>query len=157
MPLKKSSQKDEIRSKILREMSVSPKSRALILIDIADADIVGFLFEVGKSLDIAMVVATWSAWEKWVYAGYDAVISDGVSSHLDMVALVQSGVVPILPVESAFSTLFTEFDPMRFVGNAFLFATVDKYLIFEKLVRYLENIRYAGDKRTLMTNLEKTF
>ena len=58
MPLKKSSQKDEIRSKILREMSVSPKSRALILIDIADADIVGFLFEVGKSLDIAMVVAT---------------------------------------------------------------------------------------------------
>jgi hypothetical protein len=46
---------------------------------------------------------------------------------------------------------------MKFEGNAFLFATADKYLIFEKLIRYLENIRYAGDKRTLLGNVEKTF
>ena len=57
MPLKKSSQKDEIRSKILREMSASPKARALILIDIDDSDIRTFLLEGEKSLDIAVVVA----------------------------------------------------------------------------------------------------
>jgi hypothetical protein len=46
---------------------------------------------------------------------------------------------------------------MKFEGNAFLFATADKYLILEKLIRYLENIRYAGDRRTLINNVGKTF
>jgi hypothetical protein len=55
MSLKKSSQKDEIRSKILRENTLPPKSRALVLLDIADTEISQFLLEAGKSLDIAMI------------------------------------------------------------------------------------------------------
>ena len=42
---------------------------------------------------------------------------------------------------------------MKFEGNAFLFDAVDKFQIFAALIRYLENIKYPGDKRTLLKNL----
>jgi hypothetical protein len=74
-----------------------------------------------------------------------------------MISLVQATVVPILPIKNNFATNFSEFDPMKFSGNAFLFEQTDIYHIFEKLIRFLENIRYAGDRRTLMENLKKTF
>jgi hypothetical protein len=48
------------------------------------------------------------------------------------------------------------FNPMKFEGNAFIFEEATSYLMFEKLVRYLENIRYPWDKRTLLQNLENT-
>jgi hypothetical protein len=157
MPLNKSSQKDEIRSKILRENTLPPKSRALVLLDIADREISEFFLEAGKSLDIAIIIATGSEKEKSEYAGYDAFVSLAKDSKIDIIALVQASVVPILPIENAYPKTFSEFDPMKFEGNAFLFASADKYLILEKLIRYLENIRYAGDKRTLTGNVEKTF
>lgn len=72
---------------------------------------------------------------------------------VDIIALIQSGVIPILPKKNPFVTNFTEFDPMKFTGNSFLFETIESYHIFEKMVRYLENVRYAGDKSTLMKNL----
>lgn len=157
MSLKKVSDKDDLRSHILRKHSFGVKSRALIIFDINDNEIRDFFLEVAKSLDIALIPATWSQEEKWEYAGYDACISDEKSWYLDIVALAKESVVPILPRENSFSGIFSEFDPMKFTGNAFLFAETNKYLIFEKLVRYLENIRYAWDKRTLLTNVMKTF
>ncbi len=157
MPLKKSFQKDDIRSKILRQHNFGFKSRALILLDISDREIHDFLLEAWKLLDIVCITSTGRPEEKVEYAGFDACISDGISRNLDIVALVQAGVVPILPIENAFPKIFIEFDPMKFEGNAFLYSSINKYLIFEKLIRYLENIRYAGDKRTLLNNLGKTF
>lgn len=157
MPLKKSSQKDEIRSRILRQHNFGFKSRALILLDMSDKEIREFLLDAAKVLDVVMIPSTGKEEEKSDYAGFDACISDGISKHIDIVPLVQSGVVPIIPLENAFPKIFTEFDPMRFEWNAFLYTSVNQYLIFEKLIRYLENIRYAGDKRTLLNNLGKTF
>jgi hypothetical protein len=61
---KKSLLKDETRSKILREHSMSPKSRSLILLDIQDESIREFLLQAGKSLDIALVISTGSPEEK---------------------------------------------------------------------------------------------
>ncbi len=157
MPLKKSLQKDDIRSKILRQHNFGFKSRALILLDISDTEILDFLLEASKFLDIVCIPSTGRTEEKIEYAWFDACISDGLSTNIDIVTLVQLGVVPILPIENAFPKIFSEFDPMKFEGNAFLYSSVNKYLIFEKLIRYLENVRYAGDKRTLLNNLGKTF
>jgi len=44
---------------------------------------------------------------------------------------------------------------MKFDGNAFLFEKVDEYQMFAALVRYLENVRYPGDKRTLLKNVSE--
>jgi hypothetical protein len=45
---------------------------------------------------------------------------------------------------------------MKFEGNAFLFEKVDEYQMFASLVRYLENVRYPGDKRTLLKNVSES-
>ncbi len=149
--------KDDARSLLIRTHGYSSKVRALILLDISSADIRDFLRKVGENLNIGIIESTGSAEEKTHYIAYDAFLTDGVSGKLDVLSLVHSLVVPILPVENDFSPNFSEFDPMKFTGNAFLYEKTDIYHIFEKLIRYLENIRYAGDKRTLMENLKKTF
>ena len=157
MSLKKVHQKDEVRSKILRQNNFGFKSRWLILLDIEDIEIREFLLDAAKYLDIVLLISSWKDEEKFDYIGFDAFISDGISWNLDIVSLVQSGVVPIIPLNNAFPRVFSEFDPMKFEGNAFLYNSLNKYLILEKLIRYMENIRYAGDKRTLLNNLWKTF
>lgn len=58
MPLKKSSLKDEIRSKILRQHNFGFKSRALILLDITDKEIREFLLDAARVLDIVIIPST---------------------------------------------------------------------------------------------------
>ena len=157
MPTSLSSQKEEHRHSLLRNLGFPPKTRALILMDISDSTIREFLQRVGAELSISFVLSDGSLTEKSQYLAFDAFISDEKSGFLDMISLVQSGVTPILPKQNAFVSNFTECDPMKFTGNAFLFDTIEPYHIFEKIIRYLENIRYPGDKRTLSKNLEKTF
>ena len=76
MLLKKSAEKDQIRAKILRDHAFGNKTRALVLLDIADMSIREFLMEAGKILDIAVLMTTGSAKEKSEYPGYDAFISE---------------------------------------------------------------------------------
>jgi hypothetical protein len=66
---------------------------------------------------------------------------------------MQSAIVPIVPVETPVSKKFSEFNPMKFEGNAFLFDPVNQYQMFAAIVRYLENVRYPGDKRILLQNV----
>ena len=91
------------------------------MLDISDPLIREFLQKAGKELDISFIEQT---------------------GFLDIVALVKAGVTPILPKKNAFGSNFSEFDPMKFTGNAFLFESTESYHILEKLVRYLENVRY---------------
>ena len=73
-----------------------------------------------------------------------------------MKELIENVVVPIVPKDIVPFKNFSEFNPMKFEGNAFLFEEVNKFQMFEKIVRYLENIRYPGDKRTLLQNITNT-
>jgi hypothetical protein len=66
---------------------------------------------------------------------------------------MQNAVVPIVPITNPLSKKFSEFNPMKFEGNAFLFEPVNQYQMFAAIVRYLENVRYPGDKRTLLQNV----
>ena len=127
------------------------------MLDISDSLIREFLQKAGKELDISFIESNGSFEEKWDYLAFDVFISDEQTGFLDIVGLVKGGVTPILPKKNAFGSNFSEFDPMKFTGNAFLFETLESYHILEKLVRYLENVRYPWDRRTLLKNLEKTF
>ncbi|MBP6981302.1 hypothetical protein KBB25_00790 [Candidatus Gracilibacteria bacterium] len=150
-------QKEEHRTALLRKMGFPPKTRSLILLDISDPLIREFLQKAGRELDISFIESNGSSDEKGDYPAFDVFISDEQTGFLDIVALVKAGVTPILPKKNAFGSNFSEFDPMKFTGNAFLFESTESYHILEKLVRYLENVRYPGDRRTLLKNLEKTF
>lgn len=87
--------------------------------------------------------------------GADIWITDILDESIPLHILAQHRVVPVIPISSDKS--FSEFDPMKFEGNAFLFGEVNQFQMFEKLIRALENMRYAGDKRMLLQNVEKTF
>ena len=76
--------------------------------------------------------------------------------RVPMATLTENTVVPIVPSQSPYSAKLSEFNPMKFEGNAFLFDKVNQYQMFAALVRYLENIRYPGDKRTLVKNVSDT-
>ena len=147
--------KEEVRSQIVHAHTLPPRTRAVILLDISDESITTFIERAGEAIWVSCIRL--DTFDVGHLVGVDALISDRKSQKLDLIAAMQHGVVPILPVENDFPKTFSEFDPMKFEGNAFLFTKIDPYLIFEKLVRYLENIRYTGDKRTLLTNVTKTF
>jgi hypothetical protein len=87
-------------------------------------------------------------------AGADIWITDVIDDTIPVAELAQHRVVPVVPASQ--SKVFAEFDPMKFEGNAFIFDSVNQFQMFEKLIRALENMRYAGDKRMLLQNVEKT-
>lgn len=87
--------------------------------------------------------------------GADIWITDVLREDIPLQVLSQQRVVPVIPLSS--DKNFSEFDPMKFEGNAFLFEKANQFQMLEKLIRALENMRYAGDKRMLLQNVEKTF
>lgn len=89
-------------------------------------------------------------------AGCDAFLSDQGRIHGDILSLIQKGVVPILPRKNSYGKAFSEFLPMQFTGNAFLFSEPHPIVILEQICRYMENSRYPWDRRILLKNLMKT-
>lgn len=144
--------KEQKKEMLLHKTGGAPTTRAIILLDIQDGIVKQFLVEAANYLNIHLVHEYHHDVAHW----YDAVITDG-SSWLDLVSLMQHAVVPIVARTHSLIDSLREFDPMKFEWNAFIYDMINPYLIFEKLVRYLENIRYPGDKRTLLSNVGKTF
>jgi hypothetical protein len=81
-------------------------------------------------------------------------ITDTADTAIPILELSKNRIVPIVPKMDEYADVFSEFDPMKFTGNAFIFQTVNQFQMFEKLIRALENMRYAGDKRMLLENVE---
>ena len=133
--------------------TASPKAtRAIIILDTQDEILLSFLKEAAPHIAITLVDTV----DPENLSGYDACISDGMGD-IDLVHLMKHGVVPLVTRSHPLIASLREFDPMKFEGNAFIAESLNTYLIFEKLIRYLENIRYTGDKRTLLNNVGKTF
>ena len=152
MPINIKNQKEENRAKLAKSLGLPKNTRAIILSFVKDESIKLFLREVCGALSLTLVTGIDDLAVEWA----DAFITDVFDDDLPLEALLGHHVVPIVPKNPHFDKVFKEFNPMKFEGNAFIFEEPNQYLIFEKLVRYLENIRYAGDKRTLLQNIEKT-
>ena len=155
MPTSTKNQKEIKRNSLLRHASLPKDTRAVILSYIQNKEILEFLVSACKALNISLL--TDFASQESVYIEWaDAFIADVLNKELPISTLLKNQVVPIIPLEEDVKKNFSEFNPMKFEGNAFLFEQKTKYHVFEKLVRYVENIRYAGDKRTLLQNIEKS-
>ncbi len=89
-------------------------------------------------------------------SAFDFFVTD-MRGSVDVMQAMRAGLVPILPRENIFSELLSEFDPMKFEGNAFLFSDLDPFRIFEKIVAYKENVKFPEDRRILLRNVERTF
>jgi len=153
MPISpKTKEKEQKRDLLQRHLGASKKTRSIILTDIEDSMIDAFLQNGADILDVTIVSR--SSIPAELLGGADAYITDSTDPTVTH-SMVREQIIPIIPLSLADSMKLSEFNPMKFEGNAFIFDTVSVYTVFEKLVRYLENIRYPGDKRTLLQNLEK--
>lgn len=151
MPTNIKNQKEEKRAALLRALALPKTTRAILLSYIQDEKLMIFLREACDAIGVKLITGIDEAVMAWA----DAFISDTLED-IPISELVRSQVVPIIPQSEWFEKIFLEFNPMKFEGNAFIFESPNQYLMFEKVVRYLENIRYPGDKRTLLQNIQKT-
>jgi len=88
---------------------------------------------------------------------FDFFIYDNEHTGLDVGKCMRAGIVPIMPEENVFSGILKEFNPMKFEGNGFFWKKDNAYCMFEKVVSYLENIKFPEDRRVLMKNVIETF
>jgi hypothetical protein len=148
MPNNLKNQKEEARATLLRHLGLPKGTRATMLSYIEDPDLLGFFRSACGSIGIILITDITPD----ALAGADIWITDTLRDTIPMQDLAKNRVVPVVPTSGL---AFNEFDPMKFLGNAFIFETVDQFQMLEKLIRALENMRYAGDKRILLENVEK--
>lgn len=145
--------KETKRSALSRHASLPKTTRAVILSFVEDKEISSFLQTACDILNITLISEFDSSNSVYI-EGADAFVADILIDGLPIGALMKEQVVPILPLGCEES--LSEFNPMKFEGNAFLFEQTTQFHILEKIIRYLENIRYPGDKRMLLENVAKT-
>lgn len=88
---------------------------------------------------------------------FDFFIYDNNHTWVDVVKYMTAWIVPIMPEKNTYSWILKDFNPMKFEWNWFFWKSNSMYCIFEKLISYLENIKFPEDKRILIKNVSSTF
>ncbi len=161
--------KETAKTALKEEFSIPKSIGTLALVHIADDLTRAFILDGLSAIGIAHVTVGSADEEIRRYAGarailtenelyaFDCVIYDGESEGLDLVRSMKAGVVPITSDRTVFSGVFKDFNPMKFEGNGFFFRSNNPYCIFEKVVSYLENIKFPEDRRILLKHVVETF
>jgi hypothetical protein len=145
-------QKEEKHAALVRSLGLAKTVRAIVLSYIQDKEIEGFMIIACDAIWVKLLTSSDALSTEWA----DAYITDILDDHVPVATLIENAVVPIIPTQSSYSARFSEFNPMKFEGNAFLFDPANQFQMFAALVRYLENVRYPGDKRTLVKNVSES-
>lgn len=151
MPITPKNKKENERANLLRSLNLSKWTRAIVLSYIRDHHILAFFQGACEAIGVTLITTIDDVAMAWA----DIWITDSLDEMIPMQTLSQQRVVPVIPMST--NRVFSEFDPMKFEWNAFIFEKVNQFQMLEKLIRALENMRYAGDKRMLLQNVEKTF
>lgn len=146
----RNTEKARLRRKILKLYGLDSSIRAVILDCISNTDIRLAMIEACSVLNIALI----SDIPDDLLEGCDMVVSDMPQLESDLLDMMHKGVAPIIPSYHAYGPDVSDFNPMKFIGNAFLFKDPHPILMLEQICRYLENIRYPGDRSTLLKNLK---
>lgn len=162
-------QKNLAKKQLCKKYSIAQNVRSLIVLDISETSLCQQVMEACNVADIGVIciaehshppmqnTAIVSSLSIDEYLAFDAFVTEGVSWNVSIMDMMRAWVVPILPKENHLSVSLHEFDPMHFEGNSFLFVKMNPYAIFEKIISYLENIKFPEDKRILLKNVSNTF
>lgn len=143
--------KKTTNAKILKEHSADKATRAVIFNAIENSEISEFIENACKEIGVLCLK---NIPDEKIF-GIDAFVSDSTKKSETIEKFLKNFVTPILPSTSTYE--LSEFNPMKFAGNAFLFEENKKFLIFEKICRMLENMNYPGDRRVLVRNISEKF
>lgn len=144
-------QKESDRTALLRKLSLPKDTRAIILSYMHDPALIGWLSGACSAIGATLILDPDEEDIRWA----DIFVADRFDGIL-LEELLAARVVPVIPQDISDSKRFKEFNPMKFEGNAFIYESSNEFQIFEKIIRALENMRYPGDKRTLLKNIEET-
>lgn len=162
--------KEAAKSGLKSEFSIPKSVPILALVHIADESTRQFVLEGLSAIGVANVVLSdtldvsgrrysgvrQNINESEIYA-FDVLVYDGESDGIDLVKFMKSWVVPVTSDRTVFSGVMKDFNPMKFEGNGFFFTSNNPYCIFEKVVTYLENIKFPEDRRILLKHVLETF
>jgi len=151
MPINPKNKKEEARAVLLRHLGL-PKNTGILLVSyIQDEKI----FQFFQSACIAMNIVLLSDTDDITLEGADIWITDSLNDSIPLSLLCKNGVVPVIP-DQIENSLWSEFNPMKFEWNAFIFSELNEFRMFASLIRAIENMRYPGDKRMLLQNVIST-
>ena len=160
--------KVSLKQGVCSHFSISQNTPFLGVVSIQDASISEFIARGLSAIGVGAIILGEEkeklpniAYSKTVHvnevAGVDFFIFDGESDDINVMEYMKAGAVPILPQENIFTGIIKPFNPMAFEGNGFLFSKPNPYCIFERVVSFLENVRFPEDKRILYKNVRETF
>lgn len=150
MTINSKNKKEELRSLLLHNRSLPKNTRAIVLSYIQNPEILEFFRVACEAIWVVFIVDI----DDTATSGSDIWITDMINDTIPLEILCKNHVIPVVPWELQYKKIFMEFDPMKFEWNAFIFEKKNQFQMFEKLIRAIENMRYAGDKRTLLQNVE---
>lgn len=152
MPINPKNKKEEARATLLRHLGLPKGTRAMVISYIQDPQIFAFFRDACEAIGIFLITEI----DDIVIAGADIWITDSLDLDIPLASLLEKWVVPVLPFDKDIAWIWSEFDPMKSEWNAFMFESKNPFQMFEKLIRALENMRYIGDKRMLLKNIQST-
>lgn len=158
-------EKKENKLKLKEKYSLLKKNNILWLIKISDKNLikdlrdaflilpVNFIIEIedietenlGKN-----IVATWKINDS-LLLGFDFLICDNNISWLKK--YLEKWITPIISVNNPLKSILQDFDAMKNIWNSFLYEKENKWLIFQALIRYLENYKFPFDNKNLVKNI----
>ena len=100
-----------------------------------------------KDSDNVVFVNDISEHEIWV----DFVVCDDEETSLNN--YFEKWITPIISKLWHFSSILTEFNPMKNEGNSFLYDNLNAWSVFYTIVRYLENYKFPFDNKNLVKNV----
>ena len=142
-------------SDLIKSEYMFPKTNKCIwLIKIGDKEILKKLVKWLCFLPVNFIVVTSEALkndisEHEVWA--DFVVCDDEETSLDN--YFKKWITPIVSKLWHFSSVLSEFNPMKNEGNSFLYDKLNAWSIFYTVVRYLENYKFPFDNKNLVKNV----
>lgn len=155
--------------KNIKKLFPSGKTEYIIAVSIVDESLRAFVIHGLHALHIAVIVLEQDLASDDALSlsrdrlsdeeklALDALIWDDLSESVSVSDMTPFGVVPILPMDNTFSSILSQFDPIEFQGNAFLYNEMNGYHIFAAFVAYLQTIQFPADRQLLLKNVSGTF
>lgn len=159
-------QKSLAKKAVIKKYSLPLATKYIACIDLSDTATRNFIVEGLSQLGVSVfVIGKTSVKDDFtrivdnlsddILEWCDFLVSDTKTNPRRITTCILAGIVPIVPNNTPFKTMFSQFDPMQFTGNSYIYDG-GKYQIFASTVALLENMKFPADHEILLKNITKT-
>lgn len=158
-------EKKENNLKLKENFGFQKKDKCIWLVKLSDKKLIVDLREAFVNLPVCFliempnieteklgknIIATSNIPEKYL-SWFDFIVCDKNINCLQK--YLKKGVVPIISKQNPLKTILKDFNALKNIWNSYIYESENKWLIFEALVRYLENYKFPFDNKNLVKNV----